>query len=268
MTLLQENAPEQEVVAVPINGAEKLMLEYAANLLAIPAAVKYVVSRGLGIEDAEEGLVGYCPPLSRPRSALLKGRIVVPIRNAHGDIVAFAGRQYEEAKELALHSIWQSFSHKPKIALEQQKTWVRAKWWNESYPKQYHLYNLHDAKDYAREEGYIIVVEGYFDALVLSKLGIRNVVALCGASLAAYHAAKIKRYCDHVICLLDGDDAGMKGVERMKPLLEAVNVMQHVFILPDGYDPDVFGLRVGSKKLRKAFRHMIDNGVDELSAKL
>jgi DNA primase len=259
-----------EIMLTPVKlrGAEALMAEYADNLLVIPEAVGYVESRGLERADAENRLVGYCPPLSKPRSALLKGRIVVPIRSAHGEIVAFAGRQYEPAKELAVNSVWQAFAHKPKIALEQQRTWMRAKWWNESYPKQYHLYNLHDAIAAAREEGFIIIVEGYFDALVLSKLGIKNVVALCGANLSAFHAAKIKRYCDHVICLLDGDSAGEKGTARMVPILEAVSLVPHIFVLPEGMDPDVFGLKVGGKKLRKAFRHVIDNGLDVLRAKL
>lgn len=250
------------------SSAESLMSEYVANLIAIPEAVAYIESRGLDAGDAAAGLVGYCPPLSRPRSALLKGRVVVPIRSVQGDIVAFAGRQYEPARELALHSIWETFSHKPKIALDQQKSWGRAKWWNESYPKQHHLYNLNDAKNAARAENYLVLVEGYFDARVLVKIGIPNTAALCGASLSAFHAAKIKRYCDHVICMLDPDMAGKQGVERMGPLLESVGLTRHTFILPTGLDPDEFGLRVGGKKLRRAFRGMIDNGIEELSASL
>lgn len=259
---------EQERLQAQNAVSQSLMQEYADNLLAIPEAVDYIMKRGLTIEHAEKGEIGYCPPYFKSRSLLLRGRIVIPIKDVHGSIVALAGRIFEPARELALRAIWDAKSADPKKAQHSITMWQRAKWWNEPYPKRNHLYNLNLAKDSAQDLGYVVLVEGYFDSLVLTQSGIKNSAALCGSSLTPIHATKIKRYADHVIVMLDGDKAGESGVERMMPILEEAQITPHVFVLPEGCDPDEFVPKISRKQLIKILRHMVDTGVEVMNASI
>src|SRR5579862_1281629 len=104
------------------------------------------------------------------------------------------------------------YKNNPGNAQSKIDQWNRGKWINESFLKKFHLYNINIAKHFAREMNYIILVEGYFDALILSEYKLPNTVALCGTYLSEWHTATISRYCRHVVTIFDPDEAGKKAL--------------------------------------------------------
>jgi DNA primase len=233
--------------------------KFSQYLLANEPAMEYLDSRGIKRSLIEEERVGFCPPFLNYWWPLLRGRITTPIENSHGDIVAFAGRQYEPCADIAREAITKVWYKRPDVAEKIIDIWDRAKWINEHYPKTRHLYNLNYAKSSVRERGYIILVEGYFDTLVLSSKGLTNVSAICGTSLSERQAVLISRYCDNVVLLLDGDVAGEKGSINNRSVLDKMCLKNKCIYLPAGYDPDEFVLKVGGKQLRGVIERLLDN---------
>jgi DNA primase len=238
-------------------------------LLGNEPAIQYLEQRGISRKLIEEERIGYCPPfLNYYWSPLMRGRITVAISDAADNIIAFAGRQYEPSAQYAIANIRRAYESNITEAEKKVAMWLRGKWINETYPKKNHLFNLNYAKHYIRMYGYVIIVEGYFDALVLDSKGFKNVVAICSSSLSERQATLLSKYCDHAVILLDGDVAGEKGASKMIPILEEVEMYHHRVCLPQGYDPDEFVIKKGGKQLERAIYSMIEDGKTELIIKL
>lgn len=245
------------------------------NLLSFDGGMSYLESRGINKETAIKAKLGFCPPYFSHYqnnkiilSPLMKGRITVPIKDAYGNIVAFAGRKYEPLIEAVELAFWQMYPSNPAEAQSRIDQWKRGKWINESFPKKFHLFNLDIAKHSMRETDYVFLVEGYFDSLTLNSFGFENNVALCGTRLTDWHATKLSRYCNTAIALLDGDEAGRKALEHMLPTLEEVGMKLKIISLPEGHDPDTFLLKYGFKILNKAVNRLFDNDLEEINLKL
>ena len=245
----------REDVIVDVNktmlSGEAMALQFNKNLLNNSGALDYVLSRGIKMHQIESGAVGFCPPYSSHWFPLLKGRITVPIRDVHGRVIAFAGRQYEGMQSLTENALWEKYGDKPAKAEERIKKWQKSKWINETYPKNRHLYGLYEARNFVREMGYIVLVEGYFDVLVQSSRHLPNTAALCGVALSEYHCALISRYTQNVVLILDGDDAGHKALGKMMPKIEEADLQPYIVKLPNGYDPDNFVIKYGGKNLKR-----------------
>jgi DNA primase len=257
----KEITPTEEVGA-------KIAHIFSEYLLVNQPVIDYLTNRGIKRDLIEQEKVGFCPPFLQYWFPLMKGRIVVPISNVYGNILAFAGRQYDPSAEAAKESIRTLYKDDIVSADKKVSMWERGKWINEPYPKIKHLYNLNNAKQFIRETGYVILVEGYFDALVMDSKGFKNTVAVCSTSLSERHAVLLKRYCDKAILLLDGDSAGVKAMERMHPILNEAELSYHSIYLPNGYDPDDFIRKVGAKQFQKAIDSIINNNKKELRIKL
>jgi DNA primase len=248
---------------------EKVASLFSRNLLQNADALNYLKERGLSKKLVESGLIGFCPPYYDHWFDLIRGRITVVIRDVHGDIVAFAGRQFEPMKQITERAFWDSYGRDPVKAQKRFEKWLRGKWLNEvGFSKSRHLYHLNEAKPFARERNYLILVEGYFDVLVLKELGLENTAAVCGLALTSQHVAVIKRYCDHVVFLLDPDDAGQRALEKMKATAEDGELKHHAVFLPDKFDPDEFVLKYGSNALKNGIEKMISNDERELKIKI
>ena len=249
--------------------SEQMMEQFVDNLLGNPQAIDYIERRGLSRNTVSAGKIGFCAPLARfSRAPLMKGRIVVPVRDVHGRIVAFAGRQYEPMQAATERAIWDEYGNKPELANSLIEKWRRGKWINESFPKSYHLFHLDEAKDWARQDGWLALIEGYMDSLVLARRGIPNNAALCGSRLTEFHAAIISRYCRRVVVVMDGDAAGENAVAHIRANLLAAHIIPHILKLPAGFDPDTFALRYGGKQLRRFMEAMITNNEDENQIKI
>ena len=244
------------------------MADYFAKSLAnYPEAISYLKERGVNQEMMDSGAVGFCPPYANHRFPLIRGRVVVPVRDVHGRIVAFAGRKFEPLEAVTLRAMWESFGHEPAKAQKRIDQWQRGKWINEPYPKGKHLFNLDRAKHAARERGFMVLVEGYMDALVLSANGLENTVASCGVALTEWHASLLARFCDHVVPMMDGDSAGENSREKIVSCLNDASLTEHWLKLPDGLDPDQLVLKTpdAGKRLRIGIERIIEGGMREVT---
>jgi len=162
-------------------------------------------------------------------------RIMFPIHDEKGTIVAFTGRTY--------------------ISDERAK-YVNSK---ESviFKKGHILYNYHNAAKAAKLEKKIIVVEGNMDAIRLSSCGIKNVVALMGTSLTKEQIALLKKLRVDILLCLDNDDAGLKSMDTCGELLRKNGCETFVIKLTDANDPDDYIGKFGID----TFQNLIKNPV-------
>ena len=155
--------------------ASEIMNEQLSrNLLDSNIAMSYIKSRGLSSKYINANMLGFCPPYSRHWFPLLKGRVTVPIRDVHGRLLAFAGRQLKDTSELTYKSFWDLYPEEPAKSQDKINKWNKGKWINEPYSKSNHLFFLNMSKEDVREHDHIIIVEGYFDAMILFQKGIKN----------------------------------------------------------------------------------------------
>ncbi len=255
-----------------INYEQKIIVcdQLNKNLKSFPDAMKYLAERGISHETIDSAGLGFCPPYFNHYydkqlilSPLMKGRITLPIKDAYGKIIAFAGRRFDKLTSNVELAFWNMYPNSPAEAQSRIDQWKRGKWINESFPKKFHLYNLNIAKKEAREKNFIYLVEGYYDSLTMNSYNLKNNVALCGTRLTDWHVAKLSRYCSTAVALLDGDEAGKKALEHMHPLLETAGMNLKIISLPEGYDPDTYLIKYGSKKIEASVELMLKENNDE-----
>ncbi len=146
-----------------------------------------------------------------------KGRVMFPVLNIAGKVIAFGGRTLK--KDLA------KYVNSPESII---------------YKKKNELYGLYQAKKAIVDNDKCFLVEGYTDVLSMHQAGIENVVASSGTSLTEGQIRKIHRFTDNITVLYDGDSAGIKASLRGIDLLLAEGMNIKVLLLPDGDDPDSF----------------------------
>jgi len=155
-------------------------------------------------------------------------RIMFPIANDSGKVVAFGGRAMGDDKPKYLNS--------PETPV---------------YSKSNLLYHLDRAKEAIRQGDFAILVEGYMDAIAVARAGIGNVVASCGTSLAEPQIKLIGRFTRRVIVNFDPDTAGQVATERSIALLLEKEFDVRVLALPGAADPDKFIKEQGVEAYRK-----------------
>ncbi len=146
-----------------------------------------------------------------------RSRLLFPLRDYSGRVIAFGGRIVGDESRGA------KYINSPETPI---------------YHKSSALYGLYEAKEPARKKGSVIIVEGYIDLISMYKAGFTNVVAASGTAFTQRHASAIKRICPEAIFLFDGDEAGIKAVQRSGPALIDYGVKTRVAVLPDSCDPD------------------------------
>jgi DNA primase len=164
----------------------------------------YVISRGLSEQTARYFGVGYYNG-----NGFLRGRVVIPIHNEHGELVAYSGRAIGQTA--------------PKYRLPA------------GFRKSHVLFNLHraiESRDYT-----LILVEGFFDTFKVHQAGHHNVAALMGSKLSDRQADLIGTYFDQVILMLDADEAGKAAAAAAGTALSSILVVQ-IVELASGTQPD------------------------------
>ncbi|QJA06259.1 DNA primase [Thermosulfurimonas marina] len=144
-----------------------------------------------------------------------RGRLIFPIRDLSGRVVAFGGRIVGEGEPKYLNSPESPIYHKSRV-----------------------LYGLYEARPFIREKGHGLVVEGYFDLLSLWEHGFRHTVATCGTALTEDHVRLLKRFSRDWYLVFDGDEAGRKAAARAVGLFFSQGLFPRVVFLPEGEDPD------------------------------
>lgn len=159
-----------------------------------------------------------------------RDRVMFPIHNLSGKVVAFGGR------------ILQKNAKAPKYINSPE---------TEIYNKSKMLYGAYQAKNEIRRQDECILVEGYTDVISLHQAGIENVVASSGTSLTAGQIQMIKRYTPNIKILYDGDPAGVKAALRGLDLVLEQDMNVKVVLLPEGEDPDSHVKKVGATDFKQ-----------------
>jgi DNA primase len=149
-----------------------------------------------------------------------RGRVMLPIQDARGRVIAFGGRILDKREGVA------KYLNSPDTDL---------------FDKGRTLYNLHRAAPAARQTGRVVVVEGYMDVIALANVGIGDVVAPLGTALTEMQLELLWRMTDAPVLCFDGDAAGqraaMRAIARALPLLAPMRSLG-IVRLPAGLDPD------------------------------
>ncbi|MFQ5721239.1 MAG: DNA primase [Candidatus Aminicenantales bacterium] len=209
-------------------------------------ALTYLKKRGISEEIIQELKIGYAlnswdslltffqskntPPDLLEKAGLIlarqqkegyydrfRGRIIFPIFSLSGKVVAFGGRTIFEAEPKYLNSPDTPVYSKGKL-----------------------LYGLNFCKEAIRNQGEVILVEGYTDFISLYKAGIHNVAASLGTSLTPQQVSLVARFAPRIIVSYDADEAGRKAALRAVSLGFEQGVQIKVINLPTGADPDSF----------------------------
>lgn len=169
-------------------------------------------------------------------------RVMFPIIDVRGNVIAFGGRIMSDAK--------------PKY-LNTSDTIV--------FNKSNNLFSLNNAKN--TKDRSLILCEGYMDVISLNQAGFPQTVATLGTALTADQAALMKRYCDEVIICYDADEAGQKATARAINILRAAGLTVRVIAVPDGKDPDEFIRRHGDKG-HAAFQNVLDSSGNDVDYRM
>jgi DNA primase len=173
-----------------------------------------------------------------------RGRLMFPIEDINGNVIAFGGRIIGEGEPKYLNSPESS-----------------------AYVKGRNLYGLARAKNAIRRDDYLIIVEGYFDLLALWNNGIPNVAATLGTALTREHVDLIKRYTGSVAVTFDTDAGGKAALERSMSLFLEKGLRAKAVVLPDGKDPDEFVSKHGREAFLEEVEHaraLVDYYIDEV----
>ena len=164
-----------------------------------------------------------------------RDRVIFPIVNQRGKVIAMGGRVLGDGKPKYLNS--------PETPL---------------FSKSHELYGLHHIRKFAKNLSRIVVVEGYMDVIALAQFGIHYAVATLGTSVGKPHLEMLFRRVDQVVFCFDGDEAGRKaafrGMEAALPMMEDGRQVKFLF-LPEGEDPDSVVRNKGSQHLEHLFDH-------------
>jgi DNA primase len=163
-----------------------------------------------------------------------RGRLMFPIRDIAGRVIAFGGRVMDDSLPKYLNS-----SETP------------------LYSKSNTLYCLDAAKEGGRKQGYFIIVEGYLDALACHQYGVRNAVATLGTALTEGHLRLMRRFADKLVLIFDPDPAGVRASLRGFDLFVASGMKVNVVSLPDGDDPDTFLQKHGGEAFAARLRQSV-----------
>ncbi len=216
----------------------------------------YLAKRGLDAAEASRLGIGFAPErwegvvellrraevpgevaeragLARARSGggyydLLRGRVVFPIQDARGRVIAFGGRAMAAGQD-------------PKYLNTPESPVFR---------KREAFYGLPQALEPMRRRDRAIVVEGYFDQIALVKAELGEALASCGTALTEEHAKSLSRRTRNVVLLFDGDEAGQRAMLRALEVMLPAGLRVRAAALPGGADPDDFLRREGAEALR------------------
>ena len=175
-------------------------------------------------------------------SARFFDRVMFPIIDLRGNVIAFGGRIMSDQK--------------PKY-LNTSDTLA--------FKKSLNLFALNFAKN--ESDGLLILVEGYMDVIALHQAGFRNTIATLGTALTSEQAKIISRYAKEAVICYDSDEAGQKAASRAIDLLRPTGVLIKVVSVPNGKDPDEF-IRAHGKDGPARFAQLIKNSGNDIEYRL
>lgn len=163
--------------------------------------------------------VGLCIPDDRGGHDRFRGRVMFPITNIAGKVIAFGGRTLKKDKNIA------KYVNSPESVI---------------YSKRDVIYGLSQAKREISKQDKCFIVEGYADVISMHQAGFKNVIASSGTALTEGHIHAIRRFTSNVTEMFDGDAAGVKAAIRGVDMLLKEGLNIKVLPLPAEDDPDTF----------------------------
>ncbi|AMO24701.1 hypothetical protein GCM10027034_09630 [Ramlibacter solisilvae] len=240
-------AKHREKQATLSDVLEKAGEAYRKHLKNSPRAVAYLKGRGLSGQIAKRFGLGYAPEGWRSLASVFpdygdalleesglvianaeedkrydrfRDRIMFPIRSVKGECIGFGGRVLGDEKPKYLNS--------PETPV---------------FSKGRELYGLFEARNELREQGFVLVTEGYMDVVALAQLGFANAVATLGTACTSEHVHKLFRFTESIVFSFDGDEAGRRAARKALDvaLTFATDVRSIKFLfLPSEHDPDSY----------------------------
>ncbi len=241
---------------------------YAQQLKGSQRAIDYLKGRGLTGEIAKRYALGYAPDgwqgleaifhsysneetakilqeagliiqsenadgqANTKRYDRFRDRIMFPIRSPKGQVIAFGGRILDQGEPKYLNS--------PETPL---------------FSKGNTLYGLFEGRMAIRDQGYVLVCEGYMDVVALAQLGFANAVATLGTACTPFHVRTLLRQTDRIVFSFDGDSAGQRAAQRALeaclPILGDDKEIRFLF-LPSEHDPDSYIRQYGTAAFEQA----------------
>nr|WP_255490420.1 DNA primase [Duganella sp. SG902] len=235
---------------------------FKLQLRSAPNAIAYLKNRGLTGEIAARFGLGYAPPGwdnlrsvfpdydatvlaesglvidrvdedggNKKRYDRFRERVMFPIKNTKGQVIAFGGRVLDQGEPKYLNS--------PETPL---------------FSKGFELYGLFEARQAIRDAGYVLVTEGYMDVVALAQMGFPQAVATLGTACTTHHVQKLLRQTDTVIFSFDGDKAGRRAARRaLEACLPHVtdNKTIKFLFLPTEHDPDSYVRAYGKEAFER-----------------
>lgn len=218
----------------------------------------YLKNRGINTETIERFQLGYAPSKSEFTIEFLKqkgfhetflvkagllsskdqqhytdsfrGRVIFPIYNHLGKVVAFGGRAIKGEKPKYLNSPEHDLFKKGNL-----------------------LYNFSTAKGHIRKQREVIIFEGYLDVLAADQAGFKHIVATLGTALTNAQASLLKRYVDTAVLCYDGDEAGLQASYQAAVIFREIGCDVKIARLKEGLDPDDYIQKYGGEQ----FKHQI-----------
>ena len=188
--------------------------------------------------------VGLCIPDDRSGGHdRFRGRVMFPIMNIAGKVIAFGGRTLRKDKDTA------KYVNSPESAI---------------YSKRDVIYGLFQAKREISKQDKCFIVEGYADVISMHQAGFKNVIASSGTALTLGHIHAIRRFTSNVTEMFDGDAAGIKAAIRGVDMLLKEGISIKVLPLPPEDDPDTFVRSHSSSEVEEYIRQ---NEVDFIGFK-
>ena len=177
-----------------------------------------------------------------------RNRLMFPIFDIRGRVVAFGGRSLLSSEELKEKRI-------PKYVNSPE---------NQIYTKGNHLYGLNFAKKGVDKLKRILVVEGYMDVITPHAYGVTNVVASLGTALTERQGKLLRQYSQEIVLSYDSDQAGQNAILRGIDVMQNLGVMCKVLQMQGAKDPDEYVLKYGPEKFSK----LIDNSISAIEYKI
>lgn len=220
----------------------------------------YLAKRGISTDTIEDFRLGFAPNAWHKLSAAFKqrgiaedllvaaslateqkngrgvydrfrGRLMIPIADEQGRVIAFGGRVLDDSTPKYLNSAETEIFHKGRM-----------------------LFGLDRAKRAIAQADYVILVEGYMDVISLHSAGIKNVVASLGTAFTSDQLRLLLRYTNNLCFCYDSDAAGQKATMRALSIIKGTNANAGIIVVPDGKDPDEFVHKQGAAAFEELAR--------------
>jgi len=253
------------------NGAARFMHEQLMTAPEAQHARDYLKSRGHGRGMAERWIVGWMPEradeflnwarsnnytgrelcasgLAAPKDAgglylRFRDRLMFPIHNDYGDIIAFSGRQLREDPRSG------KYINSPETML---------------FKKSKTFFALDKARRSMTKDKFALLCEGQIDVIACHEAGITSAIATLGTACTPEHARLLKRYTHDVVLCFDSDPAGFKAADKAFSIMSTEGMHLRMVVMPEGEDPDSLMKKNGAE----AFRALVDNARDYFEVKL